>query len=282
MKLRLKELIITTALLCCIAGMGYGQHRMSFELDVAYANRDSVRYDVIVKNNGASNFILTSVQFMLTYDTSELHVDPVRTVMNHRFSIPGWVSTSSATYRNFNPADRDTLLYRELTPDPTKGVTIPKNAPLRICTITFFDPEPQWDPHYVLYLIGNNLTDKLSGFTTPGQYNLFDPIIGARVVGIESSPELPASSSLHPCYPNPVDDAASTAISFSLASANHTRITVANTLGQTVARLEDGDFQGGTHATSWSPQGLPPGMYFILMELSGDQPQRFVRAIVVR
>jgi len=70
--------------------------------------------------------------------------------------------------------------------------------------------------------------------------------------------ELPSEVSLRN-YPNPFNP--STQIAFSLPETGHTKVTVFNTLGQTVAVLVDGNIQAGEHTVTFDASGLSSGLY---------------------
>jgi len=65
---------------------------------------------------------------------------------------------------------------------------------------------------------------------------------------------------LHQNYPNPFNPA--TTISFNLPSACLVSPKIYDLLGVEIATLESGMFQPGTHVVTWSPRGLPSGIYF--------------------
>ncbi|MBF8295957.1 MAG: hypothetical protein HW389_2502, partial [Bacteroidetes bacterium] len=65
---------------------------------------------------------------------------------------------------------------------------------------------------------------------------------------------------LHQNYPNPFNPA--TTISFDLPSAFLVSLKIYDLLGVEIVTLASGMFQSGTHAVTWSPRGLPSGIYF--------------------
>lgn len=81
--------------------------------------------------------------------------------------------------------------------------------------------------------------------------------------------QLPSNSSLHGSYPNPFNS--STVISYSLDQRMHVRLTVVNTLGQTVAVLLDREHPAGDFTASWNGRDdrdreVATGVYFARLE----------------
>ncbi len=82
---------------------------------------------------------------------------------------------------------------------------------------------------------------------------------------------LPGDYSLHQNYPNPFNP--STIVSFDLATGSLVRLTVYNTLGQTVAVLLDGNLPAGRHSVEWDgtdsfSRAVASGIYFYRLECS--------------
>jgi hypothetical protein len=78
----------------------------------------------------------------------------------------------------------------------------------------------------------------------------------------EAAGSIPADYELAQNYPNPFNP--STTIRFGLPVRSHVRLEVFNTLGQSVAVLEDGAAEAGTYQTEWHA-AVPSGLYFLRM-----------------
>jgi hypothetical protein len=61
-------------------------------------------------------------------------------------------------------------------------------------------------------------------------------------------------------YPNPFNP--KTIFSYNLPTSAYVKLTIANTLGQTIAILIDGAQDIGTHSVTWDASGMPSGIYF--------------------
>jgi hypothetical protein len=72
---------------------------------------------------------------------------------------------------------------------------------------------------------------------------------------------------LHQNAPNPFRG--STTINLSLPSSSHTRLTVHDVSGRTVATLVDGELTAGTHAIEWNAN-VPSGVYFCRLVAGGE------------
>jgi len=77
--------------------------------------------------------------------------------------------------------------------------------------------------------------------------------------------------------PNPVSKTAK--ISYSLTDPAQVEITVVASDGRVVARPVNAFLSGGRHETSWSVNGLPSGVYFVLVR--ADSKSETVRMVVV-
>jgi len=71
---------------------------------------------------------------------------------------------------------------------------------------------------------------------------------------------IPSGFNLNQNYPNPFNP--STTIGFTLAKPGYTTLTVANTLGQTVATLVAEYLDAGGYHYQWNAGGLASGTYF--------------------
>jgi len=76
--------------------------------------------------------------------------------------------------------------------------------------------------------------------------------------------DVPASFRLDANYPNPFNPA--TTIHFNVAEPVHTRLTVYDALGRTVAVLLDGHCAPGTYTVSFDAGGLPSGAYLYRLD----------------
>jgi hypothetical protein len=85
--------------------------------------------------------------------------------------------------------------------------------------------------------------------------------LGALASG--QGPDLPHEFSLLQNWPNPFNP--STSIRFTLPGASAVRLTVYSILGQEVARLIDGELDGGEHTARWTAAGAS-GLYFYRLE----------------
>ncbi|MGE5316265.1 MAG: T9SS type A sorting domain-containing protein [Acidobacteriota bacterium] len=90
-------------------------------------------------------------------------------------------------------------------------------------------------------------------------------------VARDAASAVPSSYALGPNYPNPFNP--STALRFALPSRSHVRLEVFNTVGQSVAVIEDGVMDAGTYSASWNASSAPSGLYFLRMRAeSVDAP----------
>ncbi len=99
--------------------------------------------------------------------------------------------------------------------------------------------------------------------------------IGFRMVRRSSTPTgvdetertAPGTFRLHPNHPNPFSTV--TSIVYDVPAASPVRVTIINTLGQTVATLVDGLAQAGIHAVRFDAHGLVSGVYYCRYETAG-------------
>jgi hypothetical protein len=68
-------------------------------------------------------------------------------------------------------------------------------------------------------------------------------------------------------WPNPFNP--STRVSFTLAQAGHTTVSIHNLLGQEVARLVDASMAAGSHQLIWDGTGQASGLYLVVLESQG-------------
>ncbi len=79
--------------------------------------------------------------------------------------------------------------------------------------------------------------------------------------------EIPLTYNLGQNYPNPFNP--TTTINFSIERPSHTRLTIYNILGQSVATLIDQNLPAGDHSVRWDASGLASGLYLYRLQ-SGD------------
>jgi hypothetical protein len=171
--------------MCFGARDAFGQASAQLELVGLFASADSIRFTARMENNGTGSFVMEAVFVTVTYDPAVLDNDSLRCIKNHRFASAGFDSYSNALFRTRNPNDEDTVQYGEASPTIGNGVTIPKNAPLDLCTFTFF---PKFAPGCTgFYIVGNVVTPAYTGFYITSQ--------------AQSIPFFPATNLPNYCYP---------------------------------------------------------------------------------
>ena len=74
----------------------------------------------------------------------------------------------------------------------------------------------------------------------------------------------PSEFSLMQNYPNPFNPG--TIISYSLPSVSNVKLTVYNTLGQTIKTLENGFKNAGNYSVTFNASDIPSGIYFYKLE----------------
>jgi gluconolactonase len=74
----------------------------------------------------------------------------------------------------------------------------------------------------------------------------------------------PADFQLYPNYPNPFNSA--TTIRFNLTGAGLVSLKAYSILGKEVGELVNGEMPAGAHSVVWDAQGLPSGLYHVLLE----------------
>jgi hypothetical protein len=89
------------------------------------------------------------------------------------------------------------------------------------------------------------------------------------------SSSIPAAFDLAQNYPNPFNP--STTLQYSIARKGHVVLDVFNVLGQSVARLVDGELSAGTYRTTFDASRLSSGVYLYRLQ-AGDfvQTQKMV------
>lgn len=87
------------------------------------------------------------------------------------------------------------------------------------------------------------------------------------IVKVEDDPQLPASTVLLNCYPNPFN--ASVIINFVLDRPGNASISIYNLGGQRIAELLNGSMSTGKHRITWDGSDFPSGVYFARLQ-AGD------------
>ncbi len=85
--------------------------------------------------------------------------------------------------------------------------------------------------------------------------------------GTGEGPTRPMATELAGAWPNPFNP--STRVSFTLAQAGHTTVSIHNLLGQEVARLVDASMAAGSHQLIWDGTGQASGLYLVVLESQG-------------
>jgi hypothetical protein len=93
--------------------------------------------------------------------------------------------------------------------------------------------------------------------------------IGKLLVSVPELRVSPGAFTLYRNYPNPFRP--STTIRYDLETAASVRLTVHNTLGQTVATLVDEPQTPGTHSVQWTPAGNAPGVYLYVLRVGATE-----------
>jgi len=91
--------------------------------------------------------------------------------------------------------------------------------------------------------------------------------ISPVTTGLVSETTLPTQFALEQNFPNPFNP--STTLRFALPSASEVRLTVFNTLGQTVATLVNQPMNAGNHVVQFNASNLSSGMYFYRIDAGG-------------
>jgi hypothetical protein len=101
---------------------------------------------------------------------------------------------------------------------------------------------------------------------TPGWIwldNLFFPS-SAVLSSAGETPTTPGSFTLDQNYPNPFNP--STTIRYGIPVRSRVVLTIFNTLGQEVARLQNGEQDPGVHEVKFEARNLPTGVYFYRLQ----------------
>jgi tartrate-resistant acid phosphatase type 5 len=82
---------------------------------------------------------------------------------------------------------------------------------------------------------------------------------------------------LYPASPNPFTEL--TRLEYSLPTSTSVQLRVLNTLGQEVARLQQGLMPAGWHRLEWQRNGLAPGLYYV--QLLGTDFSQITRVVAL-
>jgi tartrate-resistant acid phosphatase type 5 len=82
---------------------------------------------------------------------------------------------------------------------------------------------------------------------------------------------------LYPASPNPFTEL--TLLEYSLPTSTSVQLRVLNTLGQEVARLQQGLMPAGWHRLEWQRNGLAPGLYYV--QLLGTDFSQVTRVVAL-
>jgi hypothetical protein len=173
------------------------------------------------------------------------------------------VLSKSASYTyDGTVAQADTLL-----PDTVKNLTINNAAGFALSRATVVSG--------VLTLQAGVLDNSINAVTiasggsvvkTGGSTKV--PVPGWPITSVDSqNASVPKTFSLSQNYPNPFNP--STTLEYSIARSSHARLEVTNILGQTVARLVDGELTPGTYKMWFDASRLGSGVYFYTIK-AGD------------
>lgn len=115
--------------------------------------------------------------------------------------------------------------------------------------LSFYDPP--WTPY-----------EELVGCIIDGRR--YGTLVSVRD---ENSIELPVSSRLYPCFPNPFNP--STTISYFLSERGTVNVTVWDILGRRLATLLDEFQDTGFHSILFQAENLPSGVYLVRLTIGG-------------
>jgi hypothetical protein len=96
------------------------------------------------------------------------------------------------------------------------------------------------------------------------------------LTSVKTTP-LPGSLLLGAAYPNPVFSTSDgVMIPFATMHHGHVALTVHNASGKQIAILLDQSMRSGEHFTTWDPQSLSNGVYFLTLRAGGQAVTRRV------
>jgi hypothetical protein len=112
----------------------------------------------------------------------------------------------------------------------------------------------------------------------PSYRALFIRAVQGAAVGTEDGPGLPSDVTLYQSVPNPVGSG--TTIRYALPEPAPVNVRVYDVTGRLVHTLVDADLQAGFHEVAWDTNGLPGGVYIVMLETG--TVSRSVRVSLVR
>ncbi len=158
------------------------------------------------------------------------------------------------------------------------GITYPLLLNGRQTLIDFYGTSSAYDRSVVIGT--NNVVQYKGSFFVNNDYQDVVETIRAQLESIETTTEedysKPISLNLNQKYPNPFNPG--TTISFELPEALNVKLTIFNTLGQSVSVLADQVFSAGTHLLTWDASEMPSGVYIYRLESGG---QLFTRRMLL-
>jgi len=171
-----------------------------------------------------------------------------------------------------SPVSRDLLLYGTncFTALGKGGFTITDisdpNTPLRsgFYTDDGFAVEMAVYEHYLFTINGAELA-------------IYDCSVALGVED-ENVPMVPTALELEPVHPNPFNS--TTTVPFSLRKSGHTRLTVYDVNGRSVAQLIDSDLPAGSYSAQFTAGDQPSGVYLIKLEQASEA--RVAKMVLVR
>ncbi|KAF0152379.1 MAG: hypothetical protein FD143_1017, partial [Ignavibacteria bacterium] len=93
-----------------------------------------------------------------------------------------------------------------------------------------------------------------------------------------SAEEIPVSFELYQNYPNPFNP--TTKIKFALPQNGRTKLTIYNTLGESVVELINKELEAGYHEVEWNATSFSSGVYFY--EIINNSTKAYKKMILVK
>ncbi len=101
------------------------------------------------------------------------------------------------------------------------------------------------------------------------------------VVHVERLPgHTPSGFTLNEIYPNPISFSSEASIGFTIPSNAQIKLSIVDNLGSLVAMLLDETLDGGTYSMRFTPQPLPSGLYYTVLQSGVLQVTK--RLLIVR
>jgi hypothetical protein len=163
--------------------------------------------------------------------------------------------------------------------------TAPVRTPILLESVTY-PLRISWtmsssDAHFRLTTNDGTVHD----LTTSGELTLSDPGPGQEQdplrmtleISNDGTAPLPSAYELSQNYPNPFNNG--TVIHLSLPSDAYVRLSVFNVLGERIAPLVDRQMQAGRHTIPFDATGIPSGVYFYRVDVSGPSNEVFSKVL---